>query len=339
MDKEKEETKDLVIVKEKDQMLIEEDDLVGIARVAEQRVAAVKKIISMALKVTSESDWVDQQNKPYLQGNGAEAVANLFGVSWKFIEKPKKIDEEDGNYRYECALEMSFKGRTVEVIGARSTKDTFFTTRYKFNPETKQREPYQLPPSEVDSADVMKSSITNAIGNGVTRILGIRNATWEMLKEAGLNIEKIQKVRYSQQEESKESKNLRDEIKLMVLEMTGNDENKAKLLLEEVTSFVPKGKTEADRVKGKSHIKDLTEKQIQPTYGRIKERYDAWSKMKSNKNGSLTDFETALKFASSEEELDTLIQQAEQAGIKGEGIVQLRKTRDRRAVELRGALL
>ena len=189
--------------KETDVMPLEANELVEIARGAEEAVEAVKKIITMALKVTSEKHWVNQAGRPYLQGDGAEGVANLFGISWNFIEKPYKVNEEDGNYRYECLLNVRFKARSIEVIGARSTKDTFFRTRYKYNQSTQKKEKYTLPISEVDSADVLKSCITNAIGNGVTRILGIRNATWEMLKEAGLNVDKIQKISYGKDDKKK----------------------------------------------------------------------------------------------------------------------------------------
>ena len=142
-------------VKETDVMPLEANELDEIARGAEEAVEAVKKIITMALKVTDEKHWISQAGKPYLQSDGAESVAYLFGISWNFIEKPYKVNEEDGNYRYECVLNVRFKARSIEVIGARSTKDPFFNVRYKWNPKTQKKDiRYTLPVSEIDTADV-----------------------------------------------------------------------------------------------------------------------------------------------------------------------------------------
>lgn len=317
---------------------IADDELIAIAEVAEKRVAAVKKIITMALKVTSENDWVDQNGKPYLQGNGAEAVANLFGVSWKFIDKPKKVDEGEGHFRYECALEVSFKGRSIEVMGARSTKDTFFSTRYRTNQETKKREPYQLPPSEIDASDVMKSSITNAIGNGVTRILGIRNATWEMLKEAGLNVDKIREKAITYQKAPEGEKDLREEIRRMILEMANGDNEKAKAKLSELTFY---------KDKSKQYVKDLTDAQVPVIYGKVKEAFEKWSVEQKEKpteqpqpeqKVGFEDYKTALQNAPSLIELDAIYQEIIRE-VKGENYTILTRERDKRATILKGNLV
>lgn len=248
--------------------LINDDDLIMLAETAEKRIAAVKKIITLALKVTTEKDWVNQGKKPYLQGDGAEAVANLFGISWRFIEKPEKVAEEEGHYRYEAVLEVSFRGRTIEVMGARSTKDTFFSTRYKWDEKEKKKMPFQLPISEIDSADVMKASVTNAIANGVTRILGIRNASWAMLKEAGLDIDKISKVDYGTAPEmSSESKDIKVETHKMLVALYGENYSAD---LEKITGFNAK---DGKAVPGVRTL-DVSEKRLQVIYGKVKEMFE-----------------------------------------------------------------
>lgn len=319
-----------------------DDDIVSIAEVAEKRIMAVKKIISMALKVTSEKDWVNQNGKPYLQGDGAEAVANLFGVSWNFIEKPYKVDEGDGHFRYECVLRLSFKTRSVEVMGARSTKDTFFSQRYKYNKETKQKEPYQLPPSEIDASDVMKSCITNAIANGVTRILGIRNATWDMLKEAGLNVEKIRddrSVTYKSSE-TEEDKDLREDIRKMLLDMNDNDGEKARLQLQEVTLY---------NKKYKSSVKELTEAQLPVIYGKVKKLHEEWAKTHKPKAQPQTASQTTPEDILHEviagiadcktiEHCDALVEYSVKQGIKGEAYTTIIRERDKKVTELKESM-
>ena len=182
---------------------LESDKLIAIAEASERRMEAVKKIKRNAIRVTNEKDWVDQAGRPYLQSSGAEKIARVFGISWRFIGEPQKSFEESGHFRYEAHMEFLLAGSTIEVRGSRSSKDTFFTTRYKFNEETKKKDiKIELPPSEIDAGDVLKSAITNGIGNGITRILGIRNLDWEDLRAGGIDIDKIGKVEYKKKGET-----------------------------------------------------------------------------------------------------------------------------------------
>lgn len=171
------------------------DSLLTVADKAEKRIEAVRKIKTLALKVTNEQDWVNEQGKPYLQSSGAEKIRGLFGISW-IIEEPLKEVYEDGHYAFTYKGEFSLAGVSIEVIGSRSSKDSFFTTRYQYVKGQEGKQRVTLPPSEVDECDVKKSALTNLIGNGITRILGIRNLTWEDLQSVGLNVQKIQEVRY-----------------------------------------------------------------------------------------------------------------------------------------------
>jgi len=181
---------------------LESDKLIALAEVSEKRMEAVKKIKRMALRVTNERDWTDQAGRPYIQASGAEKIARVFGISWRFIGEPQKVYEESGHFRYEVSMEFIMSGSTIEIKGTRSSKDPFFTTRYKWDDERKEKVKMELPPSEVDLGDVLKSAITNGIGNGISRILGIRNLDWSDLQEAGLKLEQIGKVEYKKKGES-----------------------------------------------------------------------------------------------------------------------------------------
>jgi hypothetical protein len=294
----------------------------------------------MSLRVTNAHDWINQQGKPYLAVSGAEKIARLFGISWR-IDEPVREDEEGGHFTYTYKGYFSLSGITIEAIGTRSSKDGFFK-RYRGKGDDR----VELPASEIDKSDVKKAAYTNCIGNGITRLLGIRNLTWEELQVAGIKVEGMAKVEYKQAEEAPESKDLREEIRKLILEMSGGDDNQAKAILQEFTSFIPKGKTEADRVHGKSHIKDLTEKQLQPTYGKVEEAYEKWQKEKpieqkeSKKIESvIDDFKIAIENASTIEELDNLIGTLVKSGVKGESYTLLVRERDKRATVLKGDLV
>jgi hypothetical protein len=163
---------------------ISDDSLLAVAEAAEKRIDAMIKIKRLALKMTNAHDWTDQGGKPYLQVSGSEKVARLFGISWR-IDEPTIDHEEGGHYGYTYKGYFTLAGVTIEVIGTRSSKDPFFN-KYKDGKE--------LPPSAIDKGDVKKAAYTNLLGSGITRILGLRNLTWEELQVAGINKDAVSKV-------------------------------------------------------------------------------------------------------------------------------------------------
>lgn len=174
---------------------IADNTLIAVAEQAEKRVEAMQKIKRMALKLTNPHDWVDENGKPYLQASGGEKVARLFGISWR-ISEPVRDSIEGGHFTYTYHGEFSLAGASIEAIGTRSSKDGFFK-KYEWKGEGEKRTRVELPVSEIDPGDVKKSAYTNLIGNGITRLLGIRNLTYEDLKEfAGITKEQITSVEY-----------------------------------------------------------------------------------------------------------------------------------------------
>ena len=155
--------------------VLADDTLIQIAKQAEARIDAVIKIKQMALKVTNAHDWTDQQGKPYLQASGSEKVANLFNISWA-IDEPIMETEADGTITYIYKGKFSLAGRSIEVEGSRSSRDTFFK---KYNYDEKGDRASEKP---LDRRDLKMAAMTNLLGNGITRLLGIRNLTWDDLK-------------------------------------------------------------------------------------------------------------------------------------------------------------
>ena len=169
--------------KQDDIAILASGGIIEAARRAEQTVDAYKKIKSISLQLTNNNDWIDEGGKPYLQVSGAEKLRGAFGISWK-IDEPSVDTFEDGHYSYAYQGEFSMAGQTITALGTRSSKDPFFSRKTKW--VDGQKETIDTPPDQIDRASVKKGAYTNCIGNGLTRILGIRNLTWEELEASGI---------------------------------------------------------------------------------------------------------------------------------------------------------
>ena len=249
------------------------DNLVRMAEFAEKRVKAIKRIKIAALAVTSVHDWVDQNGKPYLSVSGAEKIARLFGISWR-IDEPELVTEGDGHFSYTYKGYFTLGSTTIEAIGSRGSKDGFFSKSHGED----------IPPSEIDRNDVRKAAYTNLLGNGITRMLGLRGLTWDEVKGAGIDQSKISKIDYKKKEMKKDVKELRDKIGSMLMEIARDDKEEASKLLEEITSFVAK---DGKEVKGKKSLADLSEKAMPVTYGKVKEEYKKWKEQEKSKKNKL----------------------------------------------------
>ena len=187
--------------------------LVELAAQAERRVEAINKIKAYSLRLTQPSDWVDQNGRPYLQVSGAEKIARLFGISWR-IDEPIREELEGGHYIYTYKGYFSLAGAEIEAIGSRSSKDPFFKRYVYVNGQRKE-----LPPSEIDPGDVKKAAYTNCIGNGITRLLGLRNISYDDLeKVAGIKREQITRIEY--RNKSKQEDATPTEIQEIIGEVT-----------------------------------------------------------------------------------------------------------------------
>lgn len=181
---------------------IADDTLIAVAKMAEARIDAVIKIKQLALKVTNATDWTDQQDKPYLQVSGAEKVANLFNISWSFLTaEPLYEEEPDGHYTFTFKGRFSMGGRSIEVEGSRSSKDSFFKQNIYKNGQFDREKTVD---ERDNKRDVKMAALTNLLGNGITRLLGIRNLTWEDLEKfASIKKEDVGKVKYKTKGEMK----------------------------------------------------------------------------------------------------------------------------------------
>ena len=170
---------------EKFEIALSNDRLIEVAQRAEQRIEAVVKMKRIALKVTNKNDWIDESGKPYLTVSGSEKVARVFGVSWT-IDEPVYEEDESGHYTYTYTGIFSFEGVGIQAIGTRSSKDPFFSKSYGKD----------VLPANINKPNVKKAAYTNLLGNGITRLLGIRNLTYGDLEIVGITKEDITAVQY-----------------------------------------------------------------------------------------------------------------------------------------------
>jgi hypothetical protein len=183
---------------------VADDFLLAVAAKAEARIDAVIAIKRIAVKVTNGMDWCDQDGKPYMMVSAAEKIANLFNISWQ-INEPTVEEEPDGHYTYTYRGKFSLAGRSIESEGSRSSRDGFFKQYYR---DEKGNRAGEKPVGERDNRrDVRMAAYTNLLGNGITRLLGMRNPTYADLEQfAGIKRSDIGKVDYKKHAPVKRAK-------------------------------------------------------------------------------------------------------------------------------------
>ena len=177
---------DLVEVQSNEVSIISETQL------TEDRVAVIEKemelrqrMLMACVKTTFAHDWIDFGGKPYLEGEGAERIAAVVGISIKKPDITRKV-KPNGHLYIEAMLEGTCGGRTVTEIGDCSSDDKFYQ-RNIYNPETKTKELRPQAPEDVNEADVVKKAIQNGKSRLICSMVGIKGLSWDDLAELGLD--------------------------------------------------------------------------------------------------------------------------------------------------------
>jgi len=177
----------------------------------EKNIGAYRKLINIALRLTTEEDWVNQNGIPYLECAGAEKIANPFGVKVTNQRSIKReFNDKKGDYyiwEYTATFSSDKLGRDMEISGMASSRDKFFAKETIINEKTGHKLTVLKPLEDIDEVNIMKKAQTNMMVNGIKRLLGLRNLTWDQLKEAGLNVDNIVKVTY---QEKKKVRNIEE---------------------------------------------------------------------------------------------------------------------------------
>lgn len=209
------------------------------------------KVEKLALKRTNHRDWVDQGGFPYLTSPGAEKVAGPFGVRIYNVESIRRDREDEKGkyyfYEFKGTVACRFSGMMLETVGTCSSRDKFFSTAYG----------QALPQAEVDETNILKAAYSNFMHNAVTKVLGMRNLTWDDLKAAGVDVEKVIKVDYkskgtTSEQASKSKGNPEDVISTAQASRIWAIANKRSVSKEKVNEIVAE--------KGYSQVKDIKRK-------------------------------------------------------------------------------
>lgn len=157
------------------------DNIMYLAEKADKAVNALNKIMTAALKITSEHDWVLIGGKPYLQESGVTKVGRLFGINWKIGDPTIECDSEGyKTFIYKGRFEMG--EQFIECEGSRSMKDDFFGGKAGNRKSI----------DEISERNVRQAAYTNCINNGIKRIVpGLRGIDVKTLEDAGMDTSKL----------------------------------------------------------------------------------------------------------------------------------------------------
>lgn len=264
------ENKEVVVNETSLQMMPSSDtQLEQTVKNAERYIELQNNIRRMAVKLTNQNDWVNQNSTPYMEISGATKIANTFGVSMgDMIFEKETIKDDKGEYIiYSCMALLSFNGRSLLEEGNSSTRDAFFG---------KTKEGFK-PLSEVDLVNIKKKAKTNMLNRGIKNLLGL-SYTWDEIEEITdnkINRNVVTGVTYQKgtsggNEDTDLEKQQRQKIGQMLMIMTGDDKENAANLLEEITEWTTK---EGEKRKGKRSARDISTKAVKVAYGNVKKRY------------------------------------------------------------------
>jgi hypothetical protein len=157
--------------------------------IIERRNQMLERLLDYAIKATHAGQWTDQQGKPFPTAAAAEVKARRCAVRISNVRKQKIESQDDlgAFYMYLVEATASLPGEwdSLEAMGTCSSRDQFIGTN-----GTK----HQL--SDIDEGNILKAAYSNLIVNAVTRLLGVRNLTWEALGKLGISQQGASKVEY-----------------------------------------------------------------------------------------------------------------------------------------------
>ena len=251
-------------------------------------VELAKEMKVAALAATNERDWIQHGEAAYLQESGTNKIAVVFGLSFKNTKTARYEENLEGKtvIRYIATvtviMPMGNTTREIDMEGLASSDDPFFSERK--NRKTGER--FSLPLSEINLNNIAKKAVTNAMGRGARKILGLSNLTWaEVSAGTGMKKGTIAKVDYQKSKEARpstgtERAGVREKIRGLCYDMEGGDDELARALCCKITSF--KGRND-QQVPGKDWD-GMTDNWAQSSLRKVRE---AWEKHNSSRSDSL----------------------------------------------------
>lgn len=190
--------------------------------VMEKRAQLMDRLFTLACKQTTEADWFNFGKNPWPSNRAVQVFRSLFGISLNWIYEiypdgkivpmgPKRVDcsDDEGNYYYYVAImrvEIPGLLPSMVCVGTASSRDKFYAIKHVDGEEVHK------PLSQISEVNIAKHSVTNCMHNGVMNLLGMKGATWDQLRKAGLSNERTAGVEFDgsakkrSQEKAKEKK-------------------------------------------------------------------------------------------------------------------------------------
>jgi len=253
---------------------ISEEDMQRRIKYAERYAETLDRIKKVAIRMTNKNDWVDQDGQPYLQLSGATKIAAGFGIQIFGVESaPAEYHKDDRGEYLEYVVSGYARWNNLEVheVGVANTRDKFFASR------TKDGKAYYLPLSEVDKPSVRKKAHTNFYNRVVKNLLGlyftwddINSSTNGIINQNGSAVVKYTKGSRGGNTDTAETKDKREELRRMILEMCDGEEEPAKAMLMRESAFTSK---DGKNVPGKNNVQALSEGRINVTYEKVRKLY------------------------------------------------------------------
>ncbi|PIR25627.1 MAG: hypothetical protein COX62_04560 [Deltaproteobacteria bacterium CG_4_10_14_0_2_um_filter_43_8] len=174
----------------KEIVVTEEQSLIDPLEAMQRCEKLYQERLSLAIKATTENDWIAQGDNPYLRESGSQKIAARFGIciSDMTIER-ENIDDENGRYYVYTVTGIATwpaVGRSIQEIGVCSSRDAFFG----------KNKGILKPVQDVDIANIKKSAVTNFMGRALLKILGLGGLTWDDLGKQGISKKGTATVRY-----------------------------------------------------------------------------------------------------------------------------------------------
>lgn len=228
----------------------------------EKGIKIYQRWLTVCYSLTAPRHWIKHGDRYSLQSPGAEALMNPLGISYgkPDFRRETREDETGKFYIYWCegTMESRALGRRGFYIGYCDSRDQFFNSNPNWDPITGE-------------GDIKKSSYSNWLVNGVSRIAGIRSPDPQSLEAAGIDLKAIPSPEFKEglkeQKLGDTAKSKLDEIKTWLMTIADNDKERAAQKLKELTAF--KDYT------GATDPRRLSERQIEILHPKLKKLVEA----------------------------------------------------------------
>jgi hypothetical protein len=251
--------------------------LANAAQEAERRALLLKSVIGHIVKVCSEGNIMRLGENPYITTDGCQRIARVMGVSFDAptIEK-RWEDSKDGERVFivdVCGQATAF-GQTVFEVGGATSEDDFYRKKVEGKNGAPTTYVLRSPLMEI-RLEVQKKAVANWQGRCVRTLLGLKQLTWADLENAGFSRDRAASVDYKTGRQTAGNDGAEDQAKLdevkgkieAQIEADAGSKAGASFVLERMTAFQGK---DGKPVKGRSYVKDLSDKQVFFLWKRIK---------------------------------------------------------------------